>query len=152
MILRATIGRRCVCRFFSFLELFPLMFTKYLFSLFSLFKGTVTIEYEMKIFSHPLAHVSIWKLLRFIGHFCLWTCTLILVLGGWVSLKHLVALFRPHFRSLFISLDSFPSPCCNIVFCLCLFCDFVQMYGIVECMVVFLDMRLNGMSESPFLF
>jgi hypothetical protein len=54
---------------FSFLELFPLMFTKYLFFLFSLFKGTVTIEYEMKIFSHPLAHVSIWKLLRFIGHF-----------------------------------------------------------------------------------
>jgi hypothetical protein len=35
MILRATIGRRCVCRviffFFFFLDIFPLLFTKYFF-------------------------------------------------------------------------------------------------------------------------
>lgn len=151
MILRATIGRRCVCRFFYFLNYSPLCSPNTFFPFFLPFQRHGDNWIWDENFLSTFGSCLYLEALMIYWSFCLWTCTLILVLSGWVPLKHLVALFRPHFRSLFISLDSSLSLCCNIVFCFC----FVILYSCMELSRVWwssLDMRLNGMSESPFRF
>lgn len=121
MILRATIGRRCVCRFFLFLELFPLMFTKYLFTFFPFSKARWQLNMRWR------SSLNLWLMSLFGSSYDL---LVILSLNlhinfgfGWLgSLEAFgCSLSPPSPLSLFISLDSFLSLCCNIVFCLCLF-------------------------------
>jgi hypothetical protein len=141
LILRATIGRRCVCRFFHFLNYSPLCSPNTFFLLTFQRHGDNWIwdEIFLSIFGSCLSTLMIY------WSFCLWTCTLI---WFWVAgfPWSICLLSVTLISALFISLA--PCLCCNIVTC-CLFCDLYRCMELLSVWWSSPDMRLN---ETPFQF
>jgi hypothetical protein len=136
MILRATIGRRCVCRvifFFPFLTYSPFCSPNISFYPFTPFNGTGTTKFGTKSFLyffgfHLRALMNYWS-------FSLWTCTLIMDLSG-IFLTEPMAFPCPYFLSLLSPSLPVSLLYLNISIVFSCFCVFAFLYRCMKCVQV----------------